>query len=85
MQLILEAVLIILKLFSRARGHLLFSNYSRNNLPEPTDGSKKLSVLLTYILRIRSKLSIPSKSPMEVFAHELLFIKLFNFPFYFLG
>ena len=26
---------IILRLFSKARGHLLFSNYSRNNLPKP--------------------------------------------------
>ena len=35
MQLFLEAVPIILKLFSKARGHPLFSNYSRNNLPKP--------------------------------------------------
>ena len=35
MQLFLEAVPIILKLFSKARGHILFSNYSRNNLPKP--------------------------------------------------
>ena len=37
MQLFLGAVPIILRLFSKARGHLLFSNYSRNNLPKPTD------------------------------------------------
>ena len=37
MQLFLEAVPIILKLFSKAREHiLLFSNYPRNNLPKPT-------------------------------------------------
>ena len=36
MQLFLGAVPIILRLFSKARGHLLFSNYSRNNLPKPT-------------------------------------------------
>jgi hypothetical protein len=36
MQLFLGAVPIILRLFSKARGHLLFSNYSWNNLPEPT-------------------------------------------------
>ena len=35
MQLFLEVVPIILKLFSKARGHLLFSNYSWNNLPKP--------------------------------------------------
>ena len=36
MQLFLGAVPIILRLFSKARGYLLFSNYSRNNLPKPT-------------------------------------------------
>ena len=37
MQLFLRAVPIILrKLFSKARGHLLFSKYSWNNLPKPT-------------------------------------------------
>ena len=36
MQLFLGAVPIILRLFSKARGHLLFSNYSWNNLPKPT-------------------------------------------------
>ena len=35
MQLFLEAMPIILRLFPRVRGHLLFSNYSRNNLPKP--------------------------------------------------
>ena len=35
MQLFLEAVPIILKLFSKARGHLLFLYYSWNNLPKP--------------------------------------------------
>ena len=39
MQLFLGAVPIILRLFSKARGHLLFSNYSRNNLPKPTHGT----------------------------------------------
>ena len=29
---------IILRLFSKTKGHLLFSNYSRNILPEPNDG-----------------------------------------------
>ena len=38
MQLFLGAVPIILRLFSKARGHLLFSNYSWNNLPEPSLG-----------------------------------------------
>ena len=37
MLLFLGAVSIILRLFSKARGHLLFLNYSRNNLPKPTD------------------------------------------------
>ena len=37
MQLFLGAVPIILRLFSKARGHLLFSNYSRNNLPKPSN------------------------------------------------
>ena len=36
MQLFLGAVPIILRLFSKARGHLLYSNYSRNNLSKPT-------------------------------------------------
>ena len=36
MQLFLGAMPIILRLFSKARGPLLFSNYSRNNLPKPT-------------------------------------------------
>ena len=31
MQLFLRAVPIILRLFSKPRGHLLFSNYSQNN------------------------------------------------------
>ena len=35
MQLFMGAVPIILRLFSKARGHLLFSNYSQNNLPKP--------------------------------------------------
>ena len=35
MQLFLGAVPIILRLFSKARGYLLFSNYSQNNLPKP--------------------------------------------------
>ena len=35
MQLFLGAVPIILRLFSKARGDLLFSNYSWNNLPKP--------------------------------------------------
>ena len=39
MQLFLGAVPIILRLFSKARGHLLFSNYSRNNLPKPKYGT----------------------------------------------
>ena len=39
MQLFLGAVPIILRLFSKARRHLLFSNYSRNNLPKPIPGS----------------------------------------------
>ena len=39
MQLFLGAVPIILRLFSKARGHLLFSNYSWNNLPKPSCGS----------------------------------------------
>ena len=39
MQLFLRAVPIILRLFSKDRGHLLFSNYSWNNLPKPTVGS----------------------------------------------
>ena len=38
MQLFLGAVPIILRLFSKARGHLLFSNYSWNNLPKPNHG-----------------------------------------------
>ena len=41
MQLFLGAVPIILRLFSKARGHLLFSNYSRNNLPKPTEHAHK--------------------------------------------
>ena len=37
MQLFLGAVPIIFKLFSNSKGHLLFSNYSGNNLPKPSD------------------------------------------------
>ena len=37
MHLFLGAVPIILRLFFEARGRLLFSNYSWNNLPEPTN------------------------------------------------
>ena len=36
MQLFLEAVPIILKIFSKTTGHLLFSSYSQNNLPKPS-------------------------------------------------
>ena len=36
MKLFLGAVPIILRLFSKAKRHLLFSNYSRNNLPKPS-------------------------------------------------
>ena len=39
MQLFLGAVPIILRLFSKARRHLLLSNYSWNNLPNPTPES----------------------------------------------
>ena len=35
-KLFLGAVPIILRLFSKARRYLLFSNYSQNNLPKPT-------------------------------------------------
>ena len=35
MQLFLGAVPITLRLFSKARGYLLFSNDSRNNWPKP--------------------------------------------------
>ena len=45
MQLFLGAVPIILRLFSKARGHLLFSNYSWNNLPEP---NSNFSAVLKY-------------------------------------
>ena len=45
MQLFLGAVLIILRLFPKARGHLLFSNYSQNNLPKP---NKYLSGQMSY-------------------------------------
>ena len=38
MQLFLGAASIILRLFSKARGYLLFSNYSWNNLPKPRPG-----------------------------------------------
>ena len=36
MQLFLGAEFIILRLFSKVRRYLLFSNYSQNNLPKPT-------------------------------------------------
>ena len=45
MMLFLGAVPIILKLFSKARGHLLFSNYSWNNLPKPTSCCIKIGML----------------------------------------
>ena len=40
MQLFLGAVPIILRLFSKARGCLLFSNYSGNKLPKPIVAAK---------------------------------------------
>ena len=52
MQLFLGAVPTILRLFSKARGHLLFSNYSQNNLPKPTHGAK-LSVKLLFFFYVR--------------------------------
>ena len=39
MQLFLGAVLIILRLFSKARAHLLFLTYSQNNFPKPTSNT----------------------------------------------
>ena len=48
MQLFLEAMPIILRLSPRVRGHLLFLNYSRNNLPKPTPQPP-----LIYILACR--------------------------------
>ena len=48
MQLFLGAVPIILRLFSKARGHLLFSNYSRNNLPKPTYGCTWQDITLIW-------------------------------------
>ena len=47
MQLFLGAVPIILRLFSKARRHLLFSNYSRNNLPGPTSMAGAVDEALT--------------------------------------
>ena len=41
MQLFLGAVPIILRLFSNTRGHLLFSNSFRNNLPKPNGRIKR--------------------------------------------
>ena len=46
MQLFLGALPIILRLFSKARGHLLLSNYSWNNLPEPSPHTKYMSACL---------------------------------------
>ena len=48
MQLFLGAVPIILRLFSKARGHLLFSNYSRNNLPKPNHNLPSLILMNVY-------------------------------------
>ena len=52
MHLFLGAVPIILRLFTKARGHPLFSNYSRNNLPKPSSWGVSyhslLAVLITY-------------------------------------
>ena len=50
MQLFLGAVPIILILFSKAKGHLLFSNYSWNNLPEPSAGCAHHSLYTTHAL-----------------------------------
>ena len=47
MQLFLEAVPIIFKLFSKTRGHLLFSNYSQNNLPKPNPRVHSLHLILS--------------------------------------
>ena len=48
MQLFPGAVPIILKLFSKARGHLLFSNYPWNNLPKPNYRMMRFE-LVTYL------------------------------------
>ena len=50
MQLFLGAVPIILRLFSKVRGYLLFSNYSRNNLPKPRGGSITYSPDITLVV-----------------------------------
>ena len=59
MQLFLGAVPIILRLFSKARGHLLFSNYSRNNLPKPICDR---TVWTLFKLTSVTKLLLPSPS-----------------------
>ena len=50
MQLFLEAVHFILRLFPKARGHLLFSNYSQNNLPKPM--SQSLTKIMTIVINM---------------------------------
>ena len=53
MQLFLGAVPITLRLFSKARGYLLFSNYSRNNLPKPRGRQcHNVAVLVSYSTRM---------------------------------
>ena len=59
MQLFLGAVPIFLRLLSKARGHLLFSNYSRNNLPKPTDDASWLTYLASHSVYVHNKAVFP--------------------------
>ena len=78
MQLFLGAVPIILRLFSKARGHLLFSNYSRNNLPKPMPHSTG-RVIYNF-----STCSYMQRSCSSIY-EAILRLFTFNFTVYVLG
>ena len=71
MQLFLGAVPIILRLFSKARGHLLFSNYSRNNLPKPIHVYIYVLCLYSVYVSILARVPIAIEPPLLYSSHEL--------------
>ena len=65
MQLFLGAVPIILRLFSKARGHLLFSNYSRNNLPKPNPQARSSALATLRTLQPQAFGSLNRVDPLD--------------------
>ena len=87
MQIFLGAVPIVLKLFSKARGHLLFSNYSRNNLPKLTHDivcwvvkvtGVQSNFILLYIPWIEAGALVESLHPECIYTHTHTHIQGYN-------